>query len=48
MTMKAEIVVMHLQAKEGQELLATAEAKRKANNRLSTRAFRDNTALVTS
>ena len=42
--MKVQIVEMQLQAKKGQGLLLTAEAKRKAWNRLSPRAFRENMA----
>lgn len=37
--MKVEIVEMYLQAKKGQGLLMTAEAKRKAWNSFSPRAF---------
>lgn len=43
-----EIEVMHLQAKERQELPATLEAKREARNRFPPGAFRENMApLIT-
>lgn len=38
---------MHLQAREGQRLLATLDTKRKAWNRFSFRSFRESIALLT-
>ena len=43
---EAEIRVMYEQAKECQGLLATSEAKRKAWNIFSPRAFRESVALL--
>ena len=43
----SDIEGMCLQAKECHELPATVEAKRKAGNRFSPTAFRENMALLT-
>lgn len=45
--MEAETGVMYEQAKECQGLLATSEAKRKAWNIFSPRAFRERAAQLT-
>lgn len=47
MTTEAEIIAMNPHAREGQGLLATAGAKRRAKTRVLSRVFKENMALVT-